>query len=134
MLCLQQPVLWLGTHSHRTGFYSTHQRLRPVPSICYPKIKLGYFLRKSQTGQRHSKDLAKTQAQRKISLSLVLFISVTAALEATSIEILDAFVSPQSHALLTWFLDQTAFFFYGPKILRGDPLCYLYLITNIRED
>lgn len=87
----------------------------------------GYFLGKNQTGQRHSKD----PAQRKISLSLVLFITVTAALEATAIEILDAFVSPQSHAFLTCFLDQTVSFFHGPKTLNEDPFCYLYFISNI---
>lgn len=64
---------------------------------------LGSLLGKSQAGQRDSKDPAKTQVQRKISLSLVLFISVTAASEATATEILDAFASPQSHTLLLVF-------------------------------
>lgn len=93
MLCLQQSVLWLGTHPYRPEFYSTHQRLRTVPGICCSKITLGYFLKKSQTSQRHSKDPAKTLAQRKITLSFVLFISLTAALEAAATEILDAFTS-----------------------------------------
>lgn len=53
-----------------------------------------WILSGKKSGQRHSKDPAKTQAQRKISLSLVLFISFAEALEATAIEILDAFVSP----------------------------------------
>lgn len=85
---------------------------------------LGYLLQKNQTGQRHSKD----PAQRKISLSLVLFISVTASLEATAIEILDAFVSPQSHAFLTSFLDQTVSFLHGPKILTS---LLFVLLSNI---
>lgn len=48
MLWLQQSVLWLGSHPHTPEFYSTNQRLRTVPGICYSKTMLGYFLGKSQ--------------------------------------------------------------------------------------
>lgn len=84
----------------------------------------------SQTDQRIDKDLANNSALQKISFCLVLFISFAAAWEARVIKVLDAFVLSQPHAFLTCFLDQPAIFFYGPKILREGPLCYLYLITN----
>lgn len=86
----------------------------------------------SQTHQRHAKDPASNQALWKISLGPALFISATAASEARVKNILDAFVSRQPHAILICFLDQPAMFFYGPKLLSGEPLCYFYLVTKTR--
>lgn len=103
-------------------------------STCYSQTVLGHFLGESQKAKSMPRTMLTMKHLKKKKKKATCpdpYLSVIVPLKSRTINVLDAFVSPQPHTLLTCFLGQPSIFLYGPEILSEDPPCYLCLVPDI---